>query len=252
MRIENTFVAYARYWANSSGRPGWRCCMRIRRSGPWPGWPWRRHRYRSVLCCVEARAQMAVCSHRLVLVFGNPGPCDRAGPGWEPVHGGSLHVCAIDRDFCHPGMGRQRSAAPLLAGRSIRINAPVGGHRRGAEPRCLRGFDGEPAWILAGQPDIVRHTVEVTTNNGLAYDNLGISLFGQGRMDDAAQCYAVALKINQRRAGRGWSWLLLLQQRASGEAVKMFSGALQPARPVHSFQHGQRARPPQRYADAIR
>jgi tetratricopeptide (TPR) repeat protein len=47
---------------------------------------------------------------------------------------------------------------------------------------------------------LFRHTVAVTRNNGLAYDNLGFSLFEKGRLEEAMACYHVALEIHPKDA----------------------------------------------------
>jgi len=84
---------------------------------------------------------------------------------------------------------------------------------------------------------LFEHTLEVTSNNGLAHANLGVALFGQGKIDDAIHHYRKALEINSAYVYTLSNLGLALAHKGQvDEAERYYNKALQ-INPEHTDAH---------------
>ena len=75
---------------------------------------------------------------------------------------------------------------------------------------------------------LFRHTIEVTTDNYLAYDRLGNALDAAGRHDEALACFAKSVRLNPRNAvGQYDLGTALVKQGRLEEAVQHLTAALE-------------------------
>jgi Flp pilus assembly protein TadD len=75
---------------------------------------------------------------------------------------------------------------------------------------------------------LFRHAILVTKNNGLAFDNLGLSLLSRGHLDEAAACYIAALQVHKKDSialdGLG---CCLFNKGRTAEAIQYFRQAIE-------------------------
>ncbi|MGD0615942.1 MAG: tetratricopeptide repeat protein, partial [Verrucomicrobiota bacterium] len=284
MRIENAFVSYARYL----GKLIWPVGLAL--PYPYPTeWP-------VALVIFSAALTVVLCAAAWLL-----------GPRWPFVRTGWFWFFGT----LIPVIGLVQVGAQSLADRYLYVPS-IGifiilawGAGAGFERWNFPSWAAGAAAILVlgacaartidqlgywrNSETLFRHAIASTRNNGLACDNLGLDLFGKGRLDEAAQAYATALKINPKDPialdGLGCCWFnkgqmaeatkwfqrslqvntnqsnslfnmgsVLAQQQQYPEAIKYFKDALQidPENPDIYDSLGNVFLRQKRYADAIR
>ena len=94
-----------------------------------------------------------------------------------------------------------------------------------ARTQCSHWQDGESLWT---------HALESTTDNYVAYDNLGKALVEKGRMDDGIDCYRKALNIRPNYAeAHDDLGVALLQEGNLDDAITHYKKALE-IRPAYA------------------
>ena len=257
MRIENAFVSYARYL----GKLFWPSRLAVLYAYP-KEWP---------MAWVAFAAVLIVILCAVAWKFGRKWPFLLTG--WFWFFGTLIPVIGLVQ-VGSQSMADRYTYVPSIG---IFIILAWGGKAAllrfwpGAGSALARRWTGGIAAILIlgvcalltmnqlrywrDSETLFRHAVAATNNNGLAYDNLGISLFNQGRFDDATRCYAVALKINPRDAlaedGLGCCYF---NKGQLVEAVNCFHRSLQLSTNQSNslFNMGGALALQQKYPDAIK
>jgi protein O-mannosyl-transferase len=100
---------------------------------------------------------------------------------------------------------------------------------------------------------LFRHALAVTEDNCVAWDGLGVALFGRGRLDEAMECYRQALKINPTDAHALNNLGAALGAKGSSEDINWYRKALEadPGFPEALYNLGTAKAGQKHYAEAL-